>query len=200
MPKRVVTTEIHWQCKMCRHPYIKKEDAVSCEAQGLALPKFKRGDIVYVRDFADSNKIIVGVIMSYGWTDDRTYPNSHRSDDCYDVNVLHRDHNPNNAILQSLFARVGLTVGCNKVWRYPLKRNVCPMCESTDITVIQERTYTPHYFTMYKLAFLKNVEMSFCGNCRLSFLTKKQSQLVDMKIRKKLGSTKIAHSRRTGSL
>lgn len=191
MPKRVV--HITWACKYCYQEHDAKAAALTCENSGLALPEFKRWDLVLVK--LDSGKEIIGEIVNYG--PDEGFLNPHELPGYYDVNVAYGDYNPHNYKPRDYnpFRRYSITVSRDKMKPYRIRsKSACPMCRSTVIKREVEELYSPYYFPQF--GFMKNIELSRCGNCGLYFFNKKQNEVVTAKILVKLKGKKLADTKK----
>lgn len=191
MPKRHKQTIVSWTCNVCYKEHSTEKQAVACENQGIALPEFKNLDLVTIT-FKDG-KGIMGQIIDYGPDDDDERQNPHWFPDCYGVNITYRDYNPwkykprdNNPLRMmghSGFPRKMMEL-------YIAEGSVCPICQSPNISRTTEYFYLP-YCQLWSID-IDGVEVCNCGNCNLRFFNKKQSNLVNQKIRAKLQGVKLA--------
>ena len=193
MPKREVRTEIIWKCNLCHSEHSSKEAAQDCEKRGLALPEFKKWDLVLIKP--KDSKEFLGEVVSYG--PDEGFPDPHMLPGYYDVNVTYRDYNPGNhkPLENNSLRRHGITIPRDVMKPYIIKSGaICPMCESPSIRKEVQRVYDP--YCLLQLNFLVNIELSRCGSCGLYFFNKTQSRVVTRKILSKLRGKKLADTKR----
>lgn len=196
MPKRQRKVAISWTCDVCHQEHETKEGAIACENKGLALPEFKKLDLVRIA--LKDGRVVIGQIVGYG--PDEGHQDPHLLPGLYDVNITYRDYNPRNYLPRD--NNPLMMLGHPECPRDIMKLYIadgpaCSICQSTDLQRAIEEFYAP-YCCMPLAAgdCLDDVEVCRCGDCGLRFFNKEQSESVNQKIRAKLKGVKVADTKK----
>jgi hypothetical protein len=191
MSKKVVTTK--FACGICETEFETREAALECEKQGVALPEFKRFEVV---EFVNLSETVMTRTVSgfqtlvQNGTKAVIYdnakegqPDPHLLPLAYDVwlytpgaKIGNRDSLRELALVveQNLLKRVGIN-----------NDNCCPLCGSGNVATTREVVAYDYLGLRSGLPLLKEVEVQKCSNCTVTFLTTAQSRKIDQLVRQR---------------
>ena len=189
MPKRNIV--ITYTCDICHHEHTTEEKALACEARGLAVPEFKRYEVVkLVFPPPDSRDMIVSsgfrfnvkngtkMIISDNARARDDIPNPHMLPDNYGAWIQTSGHPDGDhreiigGISRMFLGKVSIKNG-----------SVCPLCGSVTHQIKE------HLFGL--LGFgdgfptIKNIPMHKCRRCGIVFFSDDQLRNAEFRMRSK---------------
>ena len=175
MPKKIV--RVTYACGICSSEHEKREDAIECENRGLAMPEFKRHEVVELINFPPASTVVVssgyrfalgsgieGVVHTDGLEEGS--PNPHLLPARYDV-WLKTPGGPYKKELAT-FDREDLKRAAVK------NSDPCPLCGSAECR--KKLTSGSLLSLEDRFPFLRRIPVRVCSNCDVEFFTTEQSR------------------------
>ena len=185
MPKKKVT--VTYLCQICLDEHKNRADALQCEERGVAIPEFKRHEVVELVG-SSSNKYITvssgfnfriqdgtkGVVHDDGGNDDKIDP--HLLPAYYEV-WIQTSGGPYKrelaTVARKYLRKVTINDGAS-----------CPLCASS--AEMAKDICSPFLTIGSGLFLFKNVPTHKCSNCCVEFFTTKQAKKVELLAKKRI--------------
>lgn len=178
MPSKIV--KITYSCGICNHEYAKRESAVECEMQGVALPEFKCFEVVEIIGvkYGESLNVSSGLEVPFQ-TGMKAIIHDNAEESLRNLNPHFLPTNYDVWLsISTPLGSLRRELACH-VHRKYLKRLrtrdgfTCPLCKSITVST-QEFGYT--YLGLgTQLPMLKRVSAQKCKICNAKFFTDAQS-------------------------
>ena len=184
MPEKKVT--VTYLCEICTEEHNDRESALECEKRGVAIPEFKRHEVV---EFVGlSGDVIVTVSSGFrvnvqngtkGVVHDAVVDN----DKSFDPHRLLAYYEVWIRTVGGTYKKELAAISREDIRKVTVRDGaLCPLCESS--TGITKDVSGPVLNIGDRLPFLRNVPMRKCSDCDVEFFTTQQSKRVGLLIKK----------------